>query len=71
MANVEIQNVIGRLIAFYNTAKKLEVDDPCSYAVKKTSAWLHRQNKYGSSEPKKYHEEQQDTDDNLYDWWIV
>ena len=71
MANVEIQNVIGRLIAFYNSAKKLDIDDPCSYAVKKTSAWLYRQNKYSSSEPKKHQEEQLDVDDDLFEQWIV
>lgn len=70
MAKIEIQNVIGRLIDYYNTAKKLEIDDPCSYAVKKTSAWLYHQNKHGLSEQKKYYEEQTeqyDADDGLFE----
>lgn len=70
MAKIEIQNVIGRLIAYYNTAEKLEVDDPCSYAVRRTSAWLHNQNKRSQNGQKRYHEEQVeqwDADDGLFE----
>lgn len=70
MPKVEFQNVIARLIEYYNTAKKSGVNDPCYYAVNKTAAWLHHKNKSDLNKQKKYYEEsteQWDADDGLFE----
>lgn len=67
MSKIEFQNVIARLIEYYNTAKKSGVNDPCYYAVNKTAAWLHHKNKSDLNKHNKCYEEQWDADDGLFE----